>query len=539
MANSSSSAFGTGESWIGRGSTALPRGLGVLGVAGVGLAGIGLSSSGTLLFSQVVGLWPGANLPAALLVGLAVCLVLVYTFAAIAAAVPRAGADYILASRVLSGPLAFVSSWVFVLFSGLLAGTLLGMFIREILPLFDQIAVLIFGTSGSQDLSRVASQPQVILSAGTVMVVLAFVALFVPQRTLIRLLWVGIGLGVVAWVVIFANFAMAPAGAFEAAWDQTHSVENHYVTVLAMARDLGFQSGAAEPNFSLMGLLLGLWIFFGFLGVAQLGGDVRKPENAILRGGWLALVAGAGIFVGAAVLVGRVIPAEWMAANAYLSLKEGPNGAATPWISYYAGLLIPSLPLLLLIFWGWVLSFVALIQAYLVFMGRVMLAWADDGLLPEGMAYVHPRFRSPLVTLLVAAVLVQVGLVVYFAGAVGSLQARFNFFGTMALLVPVIAVTFFPFLKKSWFQESPAFVRRKIGPLPLITLIGLLSLAYLIFLLVAPFLGLAGGAQLTIVDLGVFAGMVLSGIFWYIGRRLHLRARGVRLEDGLRNLPRG
>jgi amino acid transporter len=222
-----------------------------------------------------------------------------------------------------------------------------------------------------------------------------------------------------------------------------------------------------------------------------------------------------------------------------LSQNPAYTGAATPYITYYAGLLTPNLALLLLVFWGWVLSFITLIQAYMVFIGRIMLAWADDGLLPEGMAYVHPHYRNPLVTLLVAAVLVQLGLVVFFTGNAGSLVARLSFFGAVTLLVPVTAVTFFPFLKKAWFQASPAFVQRKIGPLPVITLTGFLVMAYLVFLLIGPLLSVGGLQEITMVDLLFFGGMVLSGSIWYVSRLFHLRAHGVRLEELMRILPRG
>ena|GEM_PF-3065887 len=537
MANRSSAAFSTGDSWIGSGSTALLRGMGVLGVGAVGLAGIGLSSMGTLLFSQVVGLWSGVNLAAAVAVGLVVCLVLAYTYTCIAAAVPRAGADYILASRVLNAPLAFVASWVFVLFCGLLVGNLLGLFVKEIVPLFSQIAVLIFGSTGSLDLIKIANQPQVIISAGTLLTVVAFVGLFVPQRLFQRLMLVGGGLGVLAWGAILVSFFFSQPGAFASAWNQAHSVESYYATVIPAAQALGFQN-AIVPNFSLAGLSMGLVVFFGFISATYLGGDVRKPESAILGGSALALLVAALVFIAAAVLAVRVIPADWLAAQSFLSLNLAYAGAATPYITYYAGLLTPNLPLLLLIYWGWVFSFITLIQAFMVFIGRILLAWADDGLLPEGMTYVHPHYRSPLVTLLVAAVLVQLGLVIFFAGSAGNLVARLTFFGAVTLLVPVTAVTFFPFLKKTWFQASPAFVQRKIGPLPVITLTGSLVMAYLVFLLIGPLLSVGGLQGISLVDLLVFGGMVLSGGIWYVSRIFHLRAHGVRLEELMRSLPR-
>jgi amino acid transporter len=539
MANNSKSVFGPGTSWIGRGSAALLRSVGVLGVGALGLAGIGLTSTGTLIFSQAIGLWPGVDLTSALAVGLGACLLLAYTYAVIAAAVPRAGADYVLASRVLNGPLAFSASWIFVLFSGLLGGTLLGLFIHELIPLFSQIAVIIFGVVGSQDLIAVVRLPQVIVTVGTLFTLVSFVGLFIPQRIYQRLLLVGVGLGLAAWVVILVGFAITPMGNFEVAWNRAHSVERLYATVIPTARALGFQNAAA-PDFFKPGLALGLWAFFGFFAAVYLAGEVRKPENTILGGSWLALLVGGVVFMAGSVALTRAIPAEWLAALSFLSQNMANTSAdtVTPWISYYAGLIIPSLPLLLLIFWGWVLAFVTTLQAFMIFMSRIMLAWADDGLLPDEMTYVHPKFRSPLMTLLVAAALVQFGLMIYFAGGPSSLLARVDFVAAAALLVPVAAATLFPFLKKTWFQASPAFVRRKIGPLPLVTLTGGISLVYLLFLFTGPLLALWGMPQVSLIDVVLLLVMLLSGLLWYSIRRGLLRARGVNLDDVTRSLPR-
>jgi amino acid transporter len=377
-----------------------------------------------------------------------------------------------------------------------------------------------------------------VISTGTVIVLVAFIGLFVPQRIFQRILMVGVGLGLAAWVGILTSFSALPAGTFEALWNQTHGTGNNFSAVIPAAQALGFMSSPV-PDFSMAGLAIGLWLFFGFISTTQLGGEVRKPENAILGGSTLALAVSAAVFVVAVVVMGRAIPPEWMAAQSFLNQNPAYIGETTSYITYYTGLVFPNLPLLLLVFWGWVLSFVVLIQAYITFMGRVMLAWADDGLLPEGMAYVHPRFRSPLVTLLLAAILVQLGLMAFFVSTPSSLQARFGFFSSAVLLVPVIAVTFFPFLKKAWFQSSPAFVQRKIGPLPLVTLTGFISMVYLVFLLIRPLLTPGDSASVSIGDLLVLGAMVLSGIFWYVGRRMHRQAHGVHLEEVMRNLPRG
>jgi amino acid transporter len=396
---------------------------------------------------------------------------------------------------------------------------------------------MIFGESGSVDLIKLAGQPQIGLMLGTFLVTAAFVGLFFPQRVIVRILGVGVGLGLLAWVVILATFNANSTGTFQTAWNQVRGADS-FLQVIPSAESLGFRLSSDPMGFLAPGLTVGLWLFFGFLSTFSLAGEVRKPETTLLGGSWLALAVSGLVFCAGLALVQHVLPPDWLAAESFLSQQPGYTGEAQPNLTLYAATLIDSIPLMLLIFWGWLLCFVVFLQVFIQWIGRTLLAWADDGMLPAGMAYVHPRFRSPLVTMLIAAVLVQVGYILYEAGAFTPSLANVDFFGAVALLLPVCAVTVFPFLRRSWFESSPAFVRQKIGPLPLVTLAGLAALAYLGFVLAAPFFAPVGGRPMPLGDLLIFGILVVLGSGWYWGRRLSLRARGIRLEDEVKGIPR-
>ena len=107
------------------------------------VAGISLAYSGLLPLVSLIGMWPSEQLPGILTVGMLLCLLLTYTYAAIGSAAPYAGADYVLASRVLGGGVAFVASWTFVVFSGLLCGFFIVSIIREFIPFsLETLAIL-------------------------------------------------------------------------------------------------------------------------------------------------------------------------------------------------------------------------------------------------------------------------------------------------------------------------------------------------------------------------------------------------------------
>ncbi len=93
-----------------RNSASLLREMGFFAVLIFGVNCISLSSSGQMPFSMLAGLWPGSSLTGILIIALILCLFHAYTYAVIGTAAQRSGADYVVASRTLSAPLAFASS---------------------------------------------------------------------------------------------------------------------------------------------------------------------------------------------------------------------------------------------------------------------------------------------------------------------------------------------------------------------------------------------------------------------------------------------
>jgi hypothetical protein len=114
---------------------------------------------------------------------------------------------------------------------------------------------------------------------------------------------------------------------------------------------------------------------------------------------------------------------------------------------------------------------------------------------------------------------------------------NYVYFVLISMLVPVTSITFFPFLKKSWFQRCPPLVRMKIGPLPIISLTGFLTMVYLISLVISPLWVSGGIAPAGPAELVIFACMIASGLVWYWGRRLALRSEGIRVDETFKTLP--
>jgi len=117
-------------------------------------------------------------------------------------------------------------------------------------------------------------------------------------------------------------------------------------------------------------------------------------------------------------------------------------------------------------------------------------------------------------------------------------QLNFVFFAVCTQLVPVLAMTLFPYLKPDLFENSSAFVRRKLGNVPVITIVGAITMAYLLWMIIASFAYPAVGGRIGTGTLGTLAGFVISGlIVFYVARAYRMRSEGIDIKWTFQSIP--
>ena len=516
-------ASGTG---VQESASALNRDMKLFSVLVFGLCSMGLATSGLLPFSNIASFWPGSSLFVILFVALVACLFHAYTYAMIGSVAPRSGADYYVASRVLPVPLAFAASWSFVIFSALAAGALIAMIPQLILPIFFRI----FGMVGERApaMTRMADQvntPDNVVLIGTVAVVITFLLILLPPRIVMRTLQAGFILTLAGWGLVLYALISSTAMDFPAAWDGVMG-PGSYLAHLLQAQDQGLNLKLGGEYTLIAGLFVSFWLFYGYSTPTAIAGEIKRPEHTLLAGSMLALLLAWGIFLAASALMLRLVPADWLAAESFL-YQSRSSTLAMPWIVFYAVVLRPNVVLMLFLLAAWVYSVINVAQTIFYACSRVMLSWADDSLLPETLGYIHPGLRSPLMAVLVVATTAEGGVI--FASINGAVVSQLGLVFLMvgAQLVPVLAITIFPFRKREWFESSSPLVKAKIGPLPVISLVGSITFIYLAWLLVSSMLTPVAGSTNTgmmIIFLAVFA----SGWVWFFLRKLSLKAQAAK-----------
>ncbi len=519
-----------------RKSSGLIRTIGVFGAMVFGVHCISLSSSGLIPYSWVAGVWPGSSIIGVLTVAAVLCLFHAYTYATIGATMPRSAADYTLASRTLNAPLAFAASWTLVIFSAMVAGALIAWIPSTAIPTFAQIIGIVFQNEAFLNLATWSASSTGIIVIGTVCALITFVTMILPTRTIVRILEVGFFLGLLAWVILYFQLGTAPADAFPAAWDRFMGAGS-YAGRIDLAKEYGMVINPNVAVMTLAGLIMGFWIFYGYYIPTFFAGEVKQADRTLLAGSWSSLIVTWAIFVLGAILLQRLVPLNWLAAESYLSQSDY-EGMTMPWITFYAAILRPSFVLVLIVAIAWIYTLINLAQTYFFYCSRIIFAWSFDRLIPEFVSWIHPKLHSPVWAILIITIIAEIGIIDAALGGVMGAQLNFVFFAVCTQLVPVTAMTLFPYLKPDLFEASSAMVRRKLGKVPLITIIGAITLAYLLWMIIASFAFPAVGGRIGAGTLGTLAGFVLSGIaVFYIARAYRLRKEGIDIAWTFQSVP--
>ncbi len=511
------------------------REMGLLAVFIFSFSSIGLIYSGLLPFSTLAGMWPGTNLAGMIVIGGLITLALTYTFAAIGTIAPRFGADYIVASRVVSPPLAFASSWTLVIFLSMAGGSIISLIAQNLIPVFARsFARVLFDKSMLSVLDLVSSSSGTI-TIGTFGILIIFLALIVPSYVTHRFLLFGTFVAIATLVVICFILSTATPAIFQSSWDRFMG-DGSFSSQLSQARDLGMNVDGSTGTMLVAGFMLSLWVFSGAFNPVYFASEVKDPKKNLLLGSIIAIVAVMAILATTAFLLQRLVPAEWLSAESFLYHTGANKEIAMPWLPFYLAILRPNALLIQAIGLSWIFSLLTMGHTFLYASSRIMLAWGEDHLMPQAATFVHPELRSPLITVLIVCLLAEFGVVETALNT--GINNRINpvFFLVGAQLLPVLGITLLPFIKRDWFLQSSGFLRARIGPLPLISLIGGLCVVYLAGMLVALVIW-PGYNPLNGETLVWFAIMFASGLAWFYGRRFFLVKQGSDIDTLLRSAP--
>ena len=485
----------------------LVRQMGLMGLVATGICsmvGAAINIIPIMLQRNVPGIGPYV-IPAYLLAAIPAILAAL-AYAILGSAMPRAGGSYVYATRALHPYIGFIAS--FSQWFGL--SIAIGVVAYVLVPFLRDIAVAL----GMVSLAET-------LEVGIVRVLLALA--FVWGFAVINILGVRLYERVLVPLMILMFLGIAVVIPIGFSFDHTQ-----FAAAVQLREGVAF-APAAAPAFD-WGILFAASAvlfssFIGFDSIAQAGGEARDPNRTMpLAIGISVLTVGAFYLLFTAAVY-HAVPWNFIAERAQTTDLTAPG-----LLDY---LLSPTWTVVIVA--GATVGLINNFPALILAVSRLMFAWAEDGVFPQSVAYVSPRFRTPVVAIVLSCLVSS-------AGILGSHLAG-DFFLGVDILVTGMLVNFslmcVSVLTLSW--RNPALARevRFAGGRKAQALIGIAGtivlLTYLAVHTVKDLQAPVAAWYLLSTWMWLIVSGVASLIFWREWRAL--RRKGVDVDRLFRELP--
>ncbi len=516
-----------------RQATGLVREAGWWDVLVYNLNFISIGLMAAFLFNTTVPFYPGVNVYLNELIAFALVIPLSLVFAMFAAAMPRSGGDYVYVSRTLHPALGMMSSWNNTVWWFIYGGVPSAFFARYGLGPFLRTVGDMSGSSTLTDWGNTLVGNRGTVIAGTILIVVLCAIFSRSLRLYFRLQNTLFLFAMASIVLSIVVFLAKSHGDVVAAIDSTFGTGS-----VKGALKVGSPQGSLDLRNTILPMT---WLYLELVfnqSSAYIGGEVRRASRVQLWSIPTAAVAALGV----------LMLLTWAAMHSVgftLWNGLGNDGGAslglssTPVYSEIAAAASGSTIVGILILGGFVFWSYTWLPGQILNASRNLVAYAIDGLMPRQLAYVSEGTHAPLVAIwLVGAGSILFLFLYVYTHIFATLTGIFGFI--LGFCLVSIAGILFPYRLPEVFESSP--VRWRVGGVPVMTIVGTLSLAACIASLVIfwkdPYAGLqnANGTRYwwgVIYNVAIF----LSGfVIYFVARAFH-RSRGVDIDKRFAEIP--
>ncbi len=492
---------------------------------------IGLMAA--FLFNTTVPFYPGVNVYLNELIAFGLVIPLSLVFAMFAAAMPRSGGDYVYVSRTLHPALGMMSSWNNTVWWFIYGGVPSAFFARYGLGPFLRTVGDMSGSSTLTDWGNTLVGKRGTVIAGTILIVVLCAIFSRSLRLYFRLQNTLFLFAMTSIVLSIVVFLLKSHGDVVAAIDSTFG---------AGSVKGALKSGSPQGSLDLRNTILPMtWLYLELVfnqSSAYIGGEVRRASRVQLWSIPAAAVAALGVLMlltwAAMHSVGFTL---WNGLGNDFGASLGLS--SSPVYSEIAAAASGSTIVGILILGGFVFWSYTWLPGQILNASRNLVAYAIDGVMPRRLAYVSKGTHAPLVAIWMVGAGSIVFLFLYvYTHIFATLTGIFGFI--LGFCLVSIAGILFPYRLPEVFESSA--VRWRVGGIPVMTIVGTLSLAACIASLVIfwkdPYAGLqnANGTRYwwgVIYNVAIF----LSGfVIYFVARAFH-RSRGVDIDKRFAEIP--
>jgi basic amino acid/polyamine antiporter, APA family len=417
--------------------------------------------------------YPNANLVTTVAIGVLINVGVGYVYWMLSSAMPRSGGDYVFMGRIFHPSIGLgtnlLFSVVFISWAGYFSYYVASYGIPMMLASYSVAG------GGSTALNDIAwfSHNNNLFSVGFTVLLLVLLISLMPTKWVFR---TTVGIFVVTaviYVVMIGLLLTTSQSTFASHWDAANPASQSYATIAA--------SGASIDGITVTGTFLGIVYtmlsFIGYANSSYYAGEIRGNPTR---------TQGLAIF-GAPIIFAGLIAALY-AATYYTFGRDfivGVSGgyvtgtvtlAAIPSPLFLAAYLTSNPMLAGFLSFGIVLTFFGFAFIYFIIPTRNLFAWSFDRILPSFFTRVSKNGVPwvAVITLWFASV-IALSVAVYTTLFTYLSYSNFGFW--FAVGIVCLGGALFPYLRPKLFAQAPRIVRAKVGPVPILTLVGIASWA--------------------------------------------------------------
>jgi len=500
-------------------------------------------------FAWFYGNTLGAALPLSLLVAAVPFVFLMLSYWAIGVLMPRTGNDYVWVGRILHPSIGFTWGLLYVLIVFLAAfiGAGTGPLSFAISSVVS-VAGLLSSSSSLSNLGNFLGGPTGTLELMILMTAIVAAFTIFGSRLVKAFLYTTWIFAIVGMLIMWYILSTTSNATFVSNWNALISGGNSSYTYA------GLQSAAATAapfsyatGFGAIVAALPLAFLFLFGGnyANAFAGEIKNIKKALPIALFLSLFLGVGYWSLTSTLTLNTVGYNWIT-----TVGHGwTSGGSTTGVPSYPLPYQPTQPLLLavaaypntaliyLMFITYIIGSLGPVFAYFWIPSKYLFAWSFDRVVPSKFADVSSRFHTPWVAVIATAVVGIIGEYVYSVLGYSSYFSMGTILWGLSYTIPGIALTIFPFVRKDLFAGAPGWLRSKIGGVPLLSIIGLITTVGFAYVGYIGFTSVVVNSVPVNVTFETVALIIILGFaIYYLSKWYHKR-EGLDVSMALREIP--
>jgi APA family basic amino acid/polyamine antiporter len=490
----------------------------------------------------MAGAVPEANVFLVVILGTVLTVANALTYGYLAAAMPRSGGEYVYLGRVVHPGVGFTANWGFT-WSQLLG---LGLYASFTVNFGISVAFLTLGNvleaSGLVTAGEDVAGEWPTFLLGTLMIVAVLAVLSAGPRVVRRVLnvmFVPALLGSFVTLLVLLTTSHDEFVANFNAFMASQADGQTYDSILASARDAGFVVEPSTIGAILLAIPIGYYIYIGFTYSSYIGGEVKEPAKTQPRMIMLTLGFAVTMYLLCLWRFYDIVDKDFINSVVYLNNEtdEGAGLPVDPVLNLFTGLMTGSTILNVLMALSFFLWHFMLLFVIAMICTRNLFAWSVDRVAPDALTKVDRRFHSPWVATLVIIACAEVLLALYVFTTIFENVSNYIVLFSVAFWIASFAAILLPYRRPELFATAPDYVQRRIGGVPVITLLGVGNLILFSMVLYSAFKlpAFSGptGTEAVLFVIGVY----VAGVVWYLVARALNKRRGVDLDLLYREIP--